>query len=111
MRPDPRWLPSVCRMDEQTCARVVDTPYARVFGVSNAALGLAWYGVVSAAALSGLAGGEVPARTLLVVVSAGTVVLAAYLIWALLARLHTACPLCFVGHGINAAILVLFLLA
>lgn len=103
--PDPRWLPNVCRMDEATCARVVDTPYARVFGLPNAVYGLAWYAIVGAAAAGALASGALPFCAPLVVASAATVAFSAYLAWSLLVKLRTPCPLCFLGHGVNAAIL------
>ncbi|MDX1611708.1 MAG: vitamin K epoxide reductase family protein [Candidatus Thermoplasmatota archaeon] len=108
--PDPRWLPPVCRMDEATCARVVDTPYARVFGVSNASLGVVWHLAVLAAGAMALATGIWPGCTLFLLVSLATVLLAVYLIWALVVKLETLCPLCLLGHGVNATILVLLAL-
>ena len=33
--PDTRWIPTVCRMDDKTCASVIFTPSARVFGPPN----------------------------------------------------------------------------
>lgn len=110
VRPDSRWLPRVCRMDEATCARVVDTPYARVLGLPNAVYGMAWYALVLASALAPgpfVAAGGRPA---LVAVAALTVLLSAYLAWALLARLRVACVLCFLGHGVNVAIAALLAL-
>ena len=32
MKPDARWVPAFCRLEERTCASVVFTPSARVFG-------------------------------------------------------------------------------
>lgn len=106
LRPDARLVPPVCRMDEATCARVLDTRYARVFGVSNAALGLVWYGVVAVAAGFALINGEIPYCVIVAAAAGVTVLVSAYLAWALLARLRTPCVLCFVGHSVNALILV-----
>ena len=39
IRPDERWIPASCRMGEQTCASIVFTPRARVFGLPNSVLG------------------------------------------------------------------------
>ena len=39
VRPDARWVPPVCRMEEETCALVVFTPQARLFGPPNSLLG------------------------------------------------------------------------
>lgn len=108
IRPDARFVPPVCRMDEATCARVLDTRYARVFGVSNASLGLLWYVVVAAAAGYALIEGAIPFCLGFVVVAGATVLLSVYLAWALLARLGTPCVLCFVGHGVNALIFSAF---
>lgn len=114
VRPDPRWLPRVLCMDEQTCARVVDTPQARLFlGVPNSVLGAAWYVVVLAAAGQALATGAMPVAYCLPLLAASlaTVVVSAYLAWVLVARLRAPCALCFLGHGVNASLLVLLTLA
>lgn len=108
LRPDARLVPPVCRMDEKTCARVLDTGYARVFGVSNAALGLVWYGIVAAAAGFAVVEGRMPFCLFLAVAAGVTVLVSVYLLWALVARLRTACPLCFAGHAINALIFSAF---
>lgn len=107
IRPDAAWLPRACRMDEETCAAIVDTPYARVFGLSNAAYGVVWYLVVLAAAGTLASTGALPACALLLVASAAVVLFSVYLVWALVQRLGTSCPLCFLAHGINLAVVVL----
>lgn len=109
--PDPRWLPRVCRMDEGTCARLLDTPEARLLGVPNAAFGLAYYVGIAAAAAWALATGAWPPCALLLLPSLGAVAMSAALAWALLVRLRARCALCFLGHGINAALLVVVLAA
>lgn len=111
LRPDPRWLPPVCRMDEATCMRILDTPYARVFGWPNAVYGLAWYVLLGTLATWALVTGQLLLCVPLIVIAILTVLLSVYLAWALLFQLETLCPLCFLGHGINAAILVALVLA
>lgn len=111
IRPDPRWLPPVCRMEEDTCMRILDTPYARVFGLTNATYGLVWYVLLAALATWALITGELLLCVGLLVVAAGTVLLAVYLIWALLVKLETICPLCLLGHAVNASILGVLWLA
>jgi uncharacterized membrane protein len=108
MRPDPRWMPRVCRMDEATCARVVDTPSARILGLPNAVYGVAWYAVAIGAGAAILVKGSLPLCWAYVAVAAATVLLSAYLAWALVVRLHTPCVLCFVGHGVNVGLLAVF---
>ena len=39
IRADETWIPSFCRLGEQTCASIVFTPRARVFGLPNSLLG------------------------------------------------------------------------
>lgn len=88
-------IPSaLCRGEERTCVTILDTPYARLFGVPNAVLGIGFYlftGVVAALTLA-----EVLPRWLWqanLVVATGTVLLTPYLVWALAARLKTWCRL------------------
>jgi uncharacterized membrane protein len=103
LAPDAAWLPRVCRMDEGTCARVVDAPEARLLRIPNSVLGLGWYALVLLHALRPL-----PCAPLLLL-GAASVAMSAYLAWALLRKLRAPCPLCFLGHGINAALLLLLL--
>jgi uncharacterized membrane protein len=104
---DPKWLPRVCRMDEETCATVIHTREARLLGLPNAVYGAAWYAVILAAATWALATGSLGVLRLpLLVASAATVAVSLHLAWVLLFRLRTPCPLCFLGHAVNAGILV-----
>jgi hypothetical protein len=45
----------------------------------------------------------------LLLAAAGTVGFSAWLAWALVVRLRVLCPLCFLGHGINAGIAAVML--
>ena len=109
MRPDARWIPSFCRMGEQTCASIVFTPRARVFGLPNSVLGQLFYLALLAGAPLGLLD-----WTALFVLYLGaslvTVVLAVYLSYSLLFITRVPCVLCFTTHGINAAIFLLLIL-
>lgn len=106
--PRSRYLPGFCRMGETTCASVIFTPRARVFGVPNSLLGQIYYLCL----LGGLAGGWLwtgPVFGLALAASALTVVLGAYLSWSLLFWTKIPCRLCFTSHGINAVIFLLLL--
>lgn len=108
--PDVRWIPAFCRLEERTCASVVFTPSARVFGPPNSLLGQVFY----AALLAGAASGRLADPQLwwpCLGASLVTVGLGVYLSHALLFVLRVPCPLCFVSHGVNAVIcgLLLFL--
>lgn len=109
-----RWVPEIlCAREGSSCVTVVQTPYARVFGVPNSLLGIAYYLLVVAMAARGL---DIPfhgvyyaialSRAVLLT-SLATVLLGFYLIHALRRKLHMDCPLCYTAHAIN---LVLFLL-
>jgi uncharacterized membrane protein len=111
IRPDPRWLPPVCRMDEGTCAKVVDTKYARILGLPNAVYGLVWFAISLGAGLALGWSGVLPFCSGFAAVAFATVAMSAYLAWALVVRVRTICVLCFLGHGVNAILLALFAVA
>ena len=107
--PDVRWVPAFCRLEERTCASVVFTPSARVFGPPNSLLGQLFYAALLAGAASGrLADPQL--WWLYLGASLVTVGLGVYLSYALLFVLRVPCPLCFASHGINAVICGLLLL-
>ena len=104
-----RWVPEIlCAREGSNCVTVVQTPYARVFGVPNSLLGIVYYLLVIVWAL---AGPLIPAMTwALIGASAGTVLLGFYLIYSLRRKLYIDCPLCYTAHAINAVLLVLLIL-
>ena len=108
LRPDTRWVPSFCRMGEQTCASIVFTREARVFGVPNSLLGQIFYVLVFLGALLGWLQG--PTLLLYLIASGVTVGLGVYLSHVLLVT-GVPCPLCFTSHAINLAIFLLLFLA
>jgi uncharacterized membrane protein len=111
-----RWVPEIlCAREGSSCVTVVQTPYARVFGVPNSLLGILYYvAVIIWVALrdpiaTTVPAAAIPLRGLLIAASGLTVALGFYLIFALRRRLHVDCPLCYTAHGINAALLVLLI--
>ncbi len=108
--PDPRWLPRFCRMEEGRCFSLLQTREARLVGIPNSVVGLGFYPGVSAAALLAQLGDR---RWLDVGIaaSAAATLASLYLAWALLVRLRTHCPLCYLAHLVNAALLGVFLVA
>ncbi|MFQ5696346.1 MAG: vitamin K epoxide reductase family protein [Terriglobia bacterium] len=83
-----------CRRSERTCLTILHTPYARVFGVPNSLLAIGFY--LLTGLVAGLALAEALPRWLWLVnlvVAAGAVLLAPYLVWSLVARLKTWCRL------------------
>ena len=106
VRPDTRWVPAVCRMGEQTCAAIVFTPRARVFGIPNSILGQLFYATL--ATVAGTGGLDEPLTRLVLFGASGvSVLLGVYLTYSLLFVIRASCALCFTSHGIN---LLLFLI-
>ena len=114
-----RWVPAaLCAPESSSCARVVRTPHARLLGVPNSVLGIAYYLGLVGWILAGGSGSPAIATAawlrgtawLLIAVGAGAVLLGSYLIHALWRVLHIHCPLCYAAHAINAALLVLLIL-
>lgn len=106
IEPDAPWVPPVCRLDEGTCARVVDTPRAKVFGLPNSLLGQLWYVALIVGVVTGAIGWPV-VGSLFLFAAMGTVALGAYLTYSLLFLTRVNCRLCFTSHALNAALLVL----
>jgi len=114
-----RWVPpALCAREGSNCVAVVRTFYARVFGVPNSLLGIAYYIALIGWILAG--GGRASAAGtavwlhgvwwLLVAASGVAVVLGLYLIHALWRILRVHCPLCYAAHAINSVLLVLLIL-
>ncbi len=114
-----RWVPAIlCAREGSNCVTVVQTPYARVFGVPNSLLGILFYsGLLAWTAASANVhffevhfGILMAAFGVLLAASVVAFLLGIYLIYALLKKLHTHCPLCYTAHAINTALLVLLAL-
>ncbi len=83
-----------CRREERSCLTVLQTPYARLFGVPNSLLGLLLHLLAMAVAALALTGTPPPWLWWAAFAGAAfSVLLAPYLIWALVARLQTWCRL------------------
>lgn len=106
--PDAAWIPSFCRLGERTCATIVDTPRARVFGLPNSVLGQGWYMTLLVSAAAGSLSHPQWWWALLAA-SAATVLLGAFLTWSLLFITRVPCRLCFTSHAVNLAIFLLLL--
>ena len=108
VRPDTRWIPAICRMGEQTCATIVFTPRARVFGLPNSVLGQLFYATLAVVAVSGALGDPL-VRLVWLSVSGVTVLLGLYLTYSLLFVTRVNCVLCFTSHAINLVLFVILL--
>lgn len=92
------WIPSICRMSEESCRSIVDTTYGRILGKPNAFWGTFFYPVllvlITATALF-----ELDPRVLFYT-SLAAFLLTLYLIWGLLV-LRVLCRVCTVIHAVN----------
>jgi len=97
IRPDIRWIPAFCRVDEQACMKILYTPSARVLGIPNSILGLVYYLSIIFLPLPDF-------QLALLIASIFSVGLGMYLTHALLMKLRVSCALCFTAHIINLMI-------
>jgi len=113
-----RWIPEIlCAREGSSCVTVVETPYARVFGIPNSLLGIIYYVVLIIWAGANrleleyseqvITAHFVRFEILLLPISLATVVLGFYLVYALRRKLLTGCPLCYAAHAINLALFAL----
>jgi len=101
------WIPSFCRMDQNSCISILQTPEARIFGVPNFLLGLFFYGGLVIVVLGNVDGF---AFDILTATALFTVVLALYLVYALRVLIKVDCILCYTAHGINTVIAFILIL-
>ena len=88
------WLFHACGADTSNCAVVVKTPYARIFGgVPNVALGIVWCAALAGLAAAWIRTGQVFVPWPFLAVAAATLLVAAYLVHALVVVLKQPCPL------------------
>ena len=109
IKPDANWIPSFCRMGEQTCASIVFTPRARVFGLPNSLLGQVFYLALMAAVVGDFLYTK-PFVYVYLLASLVTVLLGMYLSYSLLFITRVPCKLCFTAHGINLVIFILLVI-
>ncbi len=109
IKPDANWIPSFCRMGEQTCASIVFTPRARILGLPNSLLGQVFY-VALIAAIVGEFLFTKPLVYCYLLASLVTVLLGMYLSYSLLFLTRVPCKLCFTSHGINLVIFILLVI-
>jgi len=83
-----------CGADTSSCAIVVRTPYARLFGgAPNVYVGIVWNVALLGLALAWVTSGRVAVPWPFLVVAAASVLIGLYLVWALLVELRQPCPL------------------
>ncbi len=107
------WVPEIlCAREGSSCVTVVQTPYARVFGVPNSLLGIIYYIGLMVLVLGGSKFDERYPwfHWLLLAGCSISIVLARYLVYVLREKLKVNCPLCNTAHIINIVLMVLLTL-
>jgi uncharacterized membrane protein len=83
-----------CGADTSSCAIVVQTPYARLFGgAPNVHVGLVWNVALLGLALWWMASGRIVVPWPYLIVAAASVLVGLYLVRALVVDLRQPCPL------------------
>lgn len=88
---------------------IVQTAYARVFGVPNSLLGIFYYCCIAGIALYRIITGTWILIVPTLVVAVSTVAFSIYLVWSLIVKLKKSCPLCFSSHILNLIISVVLI--
>lgn len=107
IRPDTKYVPQVCRLDEGGCRRVLDHRHARLFGVPNSLLGILYYVAIILGATLAVDSGIMSWITY---VSWLVVAVGLFLVYSLLFVVKTPCVLCFVSHALNVLIAIILTL-
>lgn len=100
--PHVRWVPQICRLDENSCLSVLQTPRAKIFGVPNSAFGIATYSYL-------LFASHFFPPILGWVLLALALARSVYLAYSLIFVTKIPCPLCFASHAINLSLFVIFI--
>ena len=101
VEPENNVLPRFCRMEKSTCFRVLDHPDARLLGIPNSLLGVAYYLALIAVQLLDPSG-----RFADLVRAAAwcSVAFGAYLSYSLVVRVRVRCQICLAAHLLNLVI-------
>ena len=85
---------NACGAETSSCAIVVRTPYARLFGgAPNVYVGIAWNVALLGLAAAWLVSGHLTVPWPYLFVAGASVLIGLYLVWALLVELRQPCPL------------------
>ncbi len=93
-------VPPFCRVEAGTCATLLTTKEARIFGPSNALLGTWYYGLVALAGATGWLG-QKSVGSFFLLLSWISVAVSIYLAYSLIQRLKARCTLCMASHAVN----------
>ncbi|MFQ6605581.1 MAG: vitamin K epoxide reductase family protein [Fidelibacterota bacterium] len=100
------WLPSLVQIGDCRCEELVDTPFGRTLGRSNAFWAM-WYFVFLAIAIISTNLNSWPGVTTLFFITLIAFARSIYLAWALL-LMRVVCRPCITAHIINLGLILIF---
>jgi vitamin-K-epoxide reductase (warfarin-sensitive) len=99
---NPFYKPFCNISDKISCTKVLSTPYAKMFSVSNALVGMVFYAIYALLAI-------LNASTLLLVAAVIACIASAIFAYILYVKIKTVCILCTSIYIINIALLIITL--
>ncbi len=102
---------NICRLDAGDCRKVVSSPRARLAGIPNSVVGVAWYLWAGSSAAAAMRTGALPFYMATLVAAVASAAVSLFLLWTLRFRLRVHCGFCYMGHLVNFVILGCVLLA
>ena len=103
----PKFVKNMPLCEGNTCIRVSDSKYGKMFGIPNYIFGMIYYIAILLFSLFSFLNADKNVYYFLLVMSWSTILLVVYLTYALLVKLKTVCVPCFVLHGVNVGIAAL----
>lgn len=96
---DPNYKPACDISDKASCSKPFQSPYSRLFGISNTITGMIFYAVMSIATLLGF-------HTIVLLFAAGGAVVSAWLAYILYFKIKTFCLICTITYLVNIGLLI-----
>ena len=104
IQPSSKLVPRMCRVEESACRNILNHRNARLFGIPNSVMGVAFYTLILIVVIFDPA----PSVSSPAMLASWMALLASfYLSYSLLFTMWTLCVLCFVCHGLNLIIALL----
>ncbi|MEE9166209.1 MAG: vitamin K epoxide reductase family protein [Candidatus Neomarinimicrobiota bacterium] len=104
LAPNTWWIPTICRIDSNSCRNITDTPYGSLMGKPNAFWGCIYYPTLFGAVVSM----EIldAASWVTLYLSVASLAMTGYLVWGLI-RLRVICRLCVAVHVVNVLVFLI----
>lgn len=109
VRSDARFIPSFCRMENDSCLSIIHTREAKILRIPNFYLGIIFYlGILAVALFPELSPYILDSLRL---ASGFTLLVGVFLTYSLLYVIRKRCVLCFTAHILNLILFILLVFA